>query len=126
MIPLNFDDNILNWFVGTAITFMKIRVLLAVLLVGAFGQLPGQTNDSVEVHVSHIFFCVDSVTYKNLFEHEFLAKMFANASESSSKTLTDSWTGKYLNGRQSYIEVFASNYKAKTRLGKPNTLQRLG
>ena len=98
---------------GTAITFMKIRVLLAVLLVGAFGQLPGQTNDSVEVNVSHIFFCVDSVTYKNLFEHEFLAKMFANASESSSKTLTDSWTGKYLNGRQSYIEVFASNYKAK-------------
>ena len=94
-----------------AITFMKIRVLLTILLVGGFEQLPGQTNDSVKVDISHIFFCIDSVTYKNLFEHEFLAKVFAYASESSSKTLTDSWTGKYLNGRQSYIEVFASNYK---------------
>ena len=90
---------------------MKIRVLLTILLVGGFGQLHSQTNDSIKVDISHIFFCIDSVTYKNLFEHEFLAKVFANASESSSKTLTDSWTGKYLNGRQSYIEVFAPNYK---------------
>ncbi len=98
---------------------MKIRVLLTILLVGGFEQLHGQTNDSVKVDISHIFFCIDSVTYKNLFEHEFLAKVFANASESSSKTLTDSWTGKYLNGRQSYVEVFPSNYNVtNVQLGR--------
>jgi Family of unknown function (DUF5829) len=88
---------------------MKIRVLLTVVISACFGQLNGQTNDSIKVELNHIFFCVDSITYGNLFKHEFIAKVFANTSETSTKTLTDSWTGKYLMGRNSYTEIFASN-----------------
>ena len=93
---------------------MKIKVLLAIALIACFGQLIGQTTDSIKVDINHIFFCVDSITYKNLFKHEFIEKVFANTRESSSKTLTDAWTGKYLFGRDSYIEVFASNSDKET------------
>lgn len=89
-----------------------------ILLAASFGRSRSQTGDSVKVVISHIFFCIDSVTYQNLFDHDFIARKFANSSESSSKTLTDSWTGKYLNGRQSYIEVFSVNdNKTQPQLG---------
>ena len=90
---------------------MKTIIFLTILLFAGLGSVSSQTNDSVKVVISHIFFCIDSVTYQNLFKHDFIARAFANTSESSEKTLTDSWTGKYLNGRQSYIEVFAVNDK---------------
>src|SRR5919108_6576542 len=86
---------------------MMIRVLLTVLLVSCLGQLIGQTSDSTQVDINHIFFCVDAATYENLLKNEFIAKVFADTRELSNKTLTDSWTGKYLTGRDSYIEVFA-------------------
>jgi len=87
-------------------------------MVANVGRLNSQTSDSTEVVISHIFFCIDSVTYQNLFNHDFIAKTFAYSRESSSQTLTDSWTGKYLLGRKSYIEVFAVNdKKAHPELG---------
>jgi hypothetical protein len=92
--------------------FMKIRVFLPIVLVASVGRVSSQTADSVDVVTSHVFFCVDSVTYENLLKHDFIAKAFAYTSESSSKTLADSWTGKYIMGRQSYIEVFAANGNA--------------
>jgi hypothetical protein len=88
---------------------MKIRVLLTIVFIASFGQLIGQTSDFVKVDINHIFFCIDSITYENLFKQEFMGKIFADTRESSGNTLTDSWTGKYLFGRDSYIEVFASN-----------------
>jgi hypothetical protein len=88
---------------------MKTRLLIAILLITCFEKANSQVNDSIKTGISHIFFCIDSVSYNNLFNHEFIAKLFANTSESSGKTLTDSWTGKYLNGRQSYLEVFEPN-----------------
>lgn len=97
---------------------MKARMLLAIALVVSLGKVSGQTSDSVEVVISHVFFCVDSATYQNLLNSDFIAKTFAYCRESSSKTTTDSWTGKYLVGRQSYIEVFEVNdKKAKPGLG---------
>src|SRR6185295_9545869 len=97
---------------------MKISVLLTIVMVANVGTLNSQTSDSTEVVISHIFFCIDSVTYQNLFNHDFIAKTFAYSRESSSQTLTDSWTGKYLLGRKSYIEVFAVNdKKAHPELG---------
>jgi hypothetical protein len=101
---------------------MKIRVFLTLIFVACFGQLFSQPKDSVKVVVSHILFCIDSITYQNLFHHEFIAKVFANTRELSSKTLTDSYTGKYLMGRQSYIEVFKPDYKE----GKPELGDKFG
>jgi uncharacterized protein DUF5829 len=94
-----------------AIIFMKVRVLFTIVILASLGRLNGQTNDSAKVVISHIFFCIDSVTYQNLFKSDFIAKTFAYCRESSSKTTTDSWTGKYLLGRRSYVEVFAVNDK---------------
>lgn len=97
---------------------MKIRISLALLLVACLGQSFNNPKDSVKVVVSHIFFCIDSITYQNLFHDEFIAKVFADTRELSSKTLTDSYTGKYLMERQSYIEVFEPDHKAaKFELG---------
>ena len=98
------------------VTYLK-NLLLPCLLFSSFA-LHGQPRDSAKVVISHIFFCVDSISYQNLFNDGFIGKVFANVREMSSKTLTDSWTGKYLNGRQSYIEVFAPSYKkVKPELG---------
>ncbi len=94
---------------------MKIRVYLTLLLFALPGQSFNQPKDSVKVVVSHIFFCIDSISYQNLFHDEFVAKIFANTREQSSKTLTDSYTGKYLRGRQSYIEVFKPAHKEGKR-----------
>jgi len=102
--------------------FMKIKILLTIVLVASFGKVSSQMSDSVKVVVSHIFFCIDSTTYQNLFHHEFIPKVFANTRELSSKTLTDSYTGKYLMGRQSYIEVFKPDYKE----GKPELGDKFG
>lgn len=85
---------------------MNIRVSLTLLLCASLGQSFSQSKDSVKVVVSHIFFCVDSITYQNLFHHDFIAKVFAYSREQSTKTVTDSYTGKYLMGQRSYIEVF--------------------
>jgi len=93
--------------------FMRRVSLLFIILISFDGRVISQTNDSPGVVISHVFFCIDSTTYQNLFKHEFIASLFANTSESSGKTLTDSWTGKYLNGRKSYIEVFATNEAKK-------------
>ena len=101
---------------------MKIRVFITLIFFACFGQLFGQPKDLVPVVVSHIFFCVDSVTYQNLFHHEFIAKVFANTRELFSKNLTDSYTGKYIMGRQSYIEVFKPDYKE----GKPELGDKFG
>jgi hypothetical protein len=88
---------------------MKTGVLPTIFLIASSGQLFGQKVDSIKVVINHVFFCIDSTTYANLFKHEFIAKEFAVARELSTTTLTDSWTGKYLTGRQSYVEVFASH-----------------
>ena len=97
---------------------MKSRNLLTLIFAAFFAKSFAQEKDSIPVVISHIFFCVDSVTYKNLLNHDFIAKIFADSREMSSKTITDSWTGKYLNGRQSYIEVFPTNEsKAQPELG---------
>ena len=97
---------------------MRINILLTIVLVAIFGRVSSQTSDSVKVVISHIFFCIDSLSYQNLFNHDFITDAFADCRELSNKTLTDSWTGKYLNGRQSYIEVFSVNdKKAQPELG---------
>lgn len=97
---------------------MKTFILLTIGLLASPGRVHSQPNDSTKVVISHIFFCVDSVTYQNLFNSDLVAKEFAYSSESSGKTTTDSWTGKYLLGRRSYIEVFATNdKKSQPQLG---------
>ena len=97
---------------------MRMNILLTIVLVAIFGRVSSQTSDSVKVVISHIFFCIDSLSYQNLFNHDFITDAFANCRELSNKTLTDSWTGKYLNGRHSYIEVFwVNDKKAQPELG---------
>src|SRR6188768_3701368 len=92
-----------------------MRFLLTIIFIAFFQKLISQAIDSIKVDINHIFFCIDSVSYENLLKHEFLAKTFANTRELSSKTLTDSYTGKYIFGRNSYIEIFASNsYKGSS------------
>lgn len=96
---------------------MKI-ILFIIVFIASFGRVSGQASDSIKVVISHVFFCVDSVTYQNLLTYDFIAREFAYSRESSSKTLRDSWTGKYLMGRKSYIEIFAANdKKAQPELG---------
>lgn len=101
---------------------MKIKVSFILLLFVCLGQSFNQPKDTVKVVVSHIFFCIDSISYQNLFHDEFVAKIFANTREQSTKTLTDSYTGKYLMGRQSYIEVF----EPVPKKGKPELGDKFG
>lgn len=81
-----------------------MRLTLSLLFIFLLhSQCEGQNN----VDINHIFFCVDSTTYNKLFENETITQLLANTRESSTKTLTESWTGKYIFGRNSFIEIFS-------------------
>lgn len=82
---------------------MKTIVLTAIFTL-YLGQALSQTGG---FEINHIFFTVDSLTYNELLKDEFLTKVLANTREFSSTTLADSWTGKYIYGKNSFIEVFS-------------------
>lgn len=85
---------------------MVVKCRLTVILVLCLGQAFSQTKGLVEIN--HVFFTVDSLTYSELFRNDFLTNALALTRESSSATKTDRWTGKYVYGRNAFLEFFSA------------------
>ncbi len=68
-----------------------------------------------EIYLNHLSITLDSVTYSHLFDSAFLSTKFANADSSATTTTKDSWSGKYLEGKNGYFEFFSTKgYRGAT------------
>ena len=68
-----------------------------------------------DVYLNHLSITLDSVTYTHLFESAFLSKSFGNTDSSATTTTKDFWSGKYLFGKNGYLEFFSSKgYRGAT------------
>ena len=79
-----------------------ILILLTLTQLSSFGQI--KPNDRTDFNT--IFICVDSITYKNLFQNKFLKDTLFFCRESHQETNDNSYTGKYFIGESSTIEFF--------------------
>lgn len=76
-------------------------VLSAIVSTYAKAQI-----DRVPVFLNHLYFVLDSNSYAHIFDSAFLQQI-GNTTERKTTTMGSSWSGKYLNGRDSYFEFFA-------------------
>jgi len=82
---------------------MKQYLLLILLFIQAnsFGQRPVGTTD-----FNTIFICIDSVTYKQLYQSKYLKDTLFLCREQQEETNAGKYTGKYLIGESATIEFF--------------------
>lgn len=83
-----------------------MRHYLLILLVLTHLLSFGQTKPNNKTDFNTIFICVDSITYKNLFQNKFLKDTLFFCKESHQETNDNSYTGKYFVGESSTIEFF--------------------
>jgi Family of unknown function (DUF5829) len=82
-----------------------IALLFFVLFLSFSISSRGQTS-TLPVYLNHVFFVLDSDSYAHVFDSSIFQK-FGLIRESKTTTTEDSWSGKYLMGRDSYFEVFS-------------------
>lgn len=94
---------------------MTKKILLIICIRFCISQsLFGQTDLS-EIYLNHLYIVLDSNTYSHLFDSSFLSQKLGNIEETSTTTANDSWSGKYLFGKNSYFEFFSTKgYKGAT------------
>jgi hypothetical protein len=64
-------------------------------------------NKLPEISLNHIYVVLDSMTYNHLFDSSFIEQKIGNVKAASVTTTEDSWSGKYLFGKNSYFEFFS-------------------
>ena len=79
--------------------------LVAVALAGC-ATAPGERREPQIAEFNHLFATVDPVTAEAIRDSDFLRR-FANVEVRTTTGTRDSWTGRYLYGRRTYIEFFA-------------------
>jgi Family of unknown function (DUF5829) len=82
---------------------MKQYFILILLFIKAysFGQSPVYTTD-----LNTIYVCIDSVTYKQLYQSKYLKDTLFFCKEQQEETNAGSYTGKYLIGESATLEFF--------------------
>jgi hypothetical protein len=60
------------------------------------------------VFLNHVYFVLDSNTFNNLFDDSYL-QTIADTTEKRTTTSNSSWSGKYIFGKNSYLEFFEAN-----------------
>lgn len=66
----------------------------------------GQNKSLLKTDFNTIYICIDSISYKNLCQNKYLKDTLFLCREKKQETNTDSYTGKYLIGESSTLEVF--------------------
>ena len=85
-----------------------------ILLLFSTLLLSCDSNDQTKydrpfVYLNHIYVTVDSSTYSDIFNSDYIAKKFANITTKTIKAdSNESWTGTYIFGQNTYIEIFNS------------------
>ncbi len=74
-------------------------------------QIP-QTVEPVDVLLNHVYVVVDSATYNDISSSKFIIHQFADFIQSTSSTEDDeTWTGTYLSGEQTYLEILNASQR---------------
>ena len=66
----------------------------------------GQLKSIPKTDFNTIFICIDSISYKQLYQSKYIKDTLFFCREMQQETNTDSYTGKYLIGESSTIEFF--------------------
>jgi Family of unknown function (DUF5829) len=69
------------------------------------------------IALNHLYIVVDTTTYQYICNNHWVATILGDTNTRSTVTSTDAWTGKYLYGKNSYLEIFSSNSYAGAVLG---------
>src|SRR5450631_3146450 len=81
----------------TAVFYLVLSVIVSTNVKAQINRVP--------VFLNHLYFVLDSNTYAHIFDSAFFQQI-GNTTETKTTTTAGSWTGKYLRGRDSYLEVF--------------------
>lgn len=101
------------------IALLVISVLLTIVL-SSFQKNYSDANDSrfrKNVRFNHLFVVIDDSTFTYLFDSLQVLKKFAATSEQTTDAGSASWTGKYLFGRNNYLEIFKPGGMKGGKLG---------
>ena len=88
---------------------MKLGLVCLALLMSACAVVPGERRgpeQSQVAELNHVYATVDPDTAEAIRQSEFL-RAFANVEVRTTTGTRDTWTGRYLYGRRTYIEFFA-------------------
>jgi hypothetical protein len=99
--------------------FISITIML-IIMSGAFTKMGGNTYRSgykKNIKFNHLFVVIDDSTYKYLFDSLTFLKTFAKVKEDTVGAGDASWTGKYITGRNNYLEIFRPGGAKGTVLG---------
>lgn len=97
-------NNITKVKIGIWITF-----LLASTIILSCDSINRANPNHPLVYLNHIYVTVDSSTYSDICNSDYIKKKFANIKTKTIKAdSNDSWTGTYIYGQNTYIEIFNS------------------
>ncbi len=72
-------------------------------------------NKLPEIYLNHLYVVLDSNTLLHLADSSFISEKFGNIKVHTATTATESWSGIYLFGKNSYFEFFSTKgYKGAT------------
>ena len=75
------------------------------------------SSEPVEISLNHLVLCVDSNTYRNIENSEFLKNEFATYEHRTTVRSNDSYTGIYFYGTETYIEFFDADADTADQVG---------
>ncbi len=88
-------------------TFFVITLVLSITACTEkqVEQVPKEV-EPVDVFLNHVYVVVDSTTYEDIASSKFIIHEFADFIQATSSTEDeDSWTGTYLSGKKTYLEI---------------------
>ncbi|MEA5539692.1 DUF5829 family protein [Limnoraphis robusta Tam1] len=69
-------------------------------------MISGSRSKNMGIEFNHLYVTLDSETLDSIAKSEFISQEFCTISRDTVKTDTESWTGIYLRGKHSYLELF--------------------
>jgi len=90
--------------------FYQLIIVIAMFLMTTCRQVRDVANQpfSFEKHIkfNHLYVVLDNSTYNYLSDSLSFIKQFSGFKESSTNTAIETWSGKYLYGKNHYLEIF--------------------
>src|SRR5262245_32751029 len=97
---------------------LLIWVMIAIIFAGtAFLKAQNEKQMKYEVPLNHFFLVLDSQTYKDIENSEFLKNEFAVFEKRTTVRTDQTYTGIYYYGTNTYFEFFDVNQKEGSKVG---------
>jgi len=94
---------------------MSRYILWMCWILSPFSSLGQRENP--EIYLNHIYVVLDSATYQHLFDSSVLTKEIAYSIQNSTQTNQNSYTGKYIAGKNGYLEFFTPTSHSGLSIG---------